>query len=51
MIKDLLCKLRIHDWHIEHTDDGGLYKRCLRCGKDDSGSGATNGWALRKWWS
>jgi hypothetical protein len=36
MIKALLCKLNIrHDWHIEHTDDGALYRRCKRCGKDD----------------
>ena len=52
MIQALLCKFGIHHhWHIEHTEDGGLYKRCLRCGKDESGGGATNGWALKKWWT
>ncbi|GAA3406066.1 hypothetical protein GCM10011577_33020 [Pseudarthrobacter polychromogenes] len=52
MIQALLCKFGIHHhWHIEHTEDGGLYKRCLRCGKGESGRGATNGWALKKWWT
>lgn len=31
-----LRKLNIrHDWHLESTEDGGVYKRCRRCGKDD----------------
>jgi hypothetical protein len=35
-MKALLCKLNIsHKWHVEHAEDGSLYKRCLRCGKDD----------------
>lgn len=52
MLQALLCKLGIrHDWHIEHAEDGGLYKHCRRCGKDDvTEGGATDGWALRKWW-
>ena len=52
MIQGLLCKLNIrHEWHVEHAGDGGLYKRCRRCGKDgDSGDGTTNAWALQKWW-
>jgi hypothetical protein len=49
VIQALLCKLNIrHEWHIEHTDDGGVYKRCLRCGKDDDrgggGKGDFSGW-------
>jgi hypothetical protein len=45
MFKALLCKLNIrHEWHVEHAEDGSLYKRCLRCGKDDDrgGGGAGN---------
>ena len=50
MLKALLCKLNIqHDWHVEHADDGGLYKRCKRCGKDDDrgggGTGTFGAWA------
>lgn len=48
MFQALLCKLNIrHEWHIEHTDDGCLYKRCIRCGKDDDrgGTGAPWTWA------
>lgn len=43
MLKSLLCKLNIrHDRHVEHAEDGALYKRCRRCGKDDdSGGGGT----------
>lgn len=42
---NLLCRLNLrHQWHLEHTDDGGVYKRCLRCGKDDDrGGGGTGG--------
>jgi hypothetical protein len=52
MLTELLCKLNLHHrWHVEHNDDGGLYKRCLLCGKDSAdGDGATNDWALRRWW-
>lgn len=40
MIQALLCKLNIrHDWHLEHAEDGGVYKRCRRCGKDDDSCG------------
>jgi hypothetical protein len=41
MIRALVCKLNLrHEWHGEHTDDGSLYRGCLRCGKDDNrGSG------------
>lgn len=31
----LICRLNIrHRWRREHTGDGGLYWRCVRCGKD-----------------
>lgn len=40
MIQALLCKLNLrHEWHIEHADDGIVYKRCRRCGKDDDERG------------
>ena len=50
MLRTLLCKLNMrHDWHIEVTEDGGRYKRCRRCGKDDDrgggGTGASGSWA------
>lgn len=50
MIRALLCKLNIrHDWHVEHAEDGSVYKRCRRCGKDDdehtSGGGNFGAWA------
>ncbi len=44
MIQALLCKLSIrHDRHVEHADDGGLYRRCRRCVKDDSSGGGAAG--------
>lgn len=40
MLNSLLCRFNIrHDWHTEHADDGTLYRRCRRCGKDDDGGG------------
>ena len=50
MLKTWLCKLNLqHEWHIEHADDGALYKRCKRCGKDDDrgggGAGSFGVWA------
>jgi hypothetical protein len=40
MFKALLCKLNLrHEWHVQHTEDGSLYRRCLRCGKDDDRGG------------
>lgn len=48
-----MCKLNIrHEWHIEHAEDGSLYKRCLRCGKDDDQRGITvtdNGASTAGW--
>ena len=50
MIQALLCRLNIrHEWHIEHTDDGGVYKRCLRCGKDDDRGGGGKGGDFSGW--
>jgi hypothetical protein len=32
----LLCRLNLrHHWHTETNEDGGRYRRCTRCGKDD----------------
>jgi hypothetical protein len=44
MIQALLRKLNIrHYWHLVHAEDGTVYKRCRRCGKDDDqrGEGTT----------
>lgn len=31
----LLCRARLHHkWVPAHTEDGGQYMRCARCGKD-----------------
>jgi hypothetical protein len=47
--RPLLCALNLHHvWHQEHTDDGGRYQRCLRCGKDRGyagGSAGSGDWA------
>lgn len=45
--RPLLCVLNLHHvWHLEHTEDGGRYVHCLRCGKDRSGGGSGSGdWA------
>jgi hypothetical protein len=33
------CALNLrHQWHLEHTEDGMLYRRCRRCRKDDDGT-------------
>ena len=38
--KPVLCQLDVHhDWRLEHTEDGGRYWRCRKCGKDDDGLG------------
>jgi hypothetical protein len=49
MIQALLCKFNIrHGWHVEHAEDGSVYKRCRRCGKDDDehtrGGGNFSAW-------
>jgi hypothetical protein len=36
----LLCRLALHHaWHYENTEDGGRYRRCLKCGKYDDETG------------
>ena len=36
----LLCRLNLrHHWHWESTDDGTRFRRCTRCGKDDTHMG------------
>ena len=36
--KPLLCRLDIHhQWRLEHAPEGGNYRRCAKCGKDDPG--------------
>ena len=32
----LSCTLRRHSWRLNTTEDGGRYRRCRRCGRDDS---------------
>jgi hypothetical protein len=40
--RPLLCRLNLrHHWHTESTEDGALYARCIRCGKDATGPTAT----------
>lgn len=50
MFKAVLCKLNIrHEWHVNHAEDGSVYRRCQRCGKDDDeravGGGNFSHWA------
>lgn len=42
----ITCRINLHHvWHMERTEDGGRYRRCVRCGKDDSGGpGNPNSW-------
>ena len=31
----LLCRLNMHHrWQLRHTEDGGRFRQCRRCGKD-----------------
>lgn len=40
----LLCRLNLrHQWHTERTEDGSLYRRCRRCGKDNPSTGSAPG--------
>jgi hypothetical protein len=33
--RPLTCRLNLHHrWRTNHTEDGGRYLRCARCGKD-----------------
>lgn len=37
--RPLGCRTNLHhQWHRESTDDGGRYRRCRRCGRDDPGT-------------
>jgi hypothetical protein len=34
-VPDWRCRvLRVHDWVLRSTEDGGLYEACARCGTD-----------------
>lgn len=34
----ITCRMNLHHvWHLERTEDGARYRRCVRCGKDDPG--------------
>ncbi|TLM73120.1 hypothetical protein FDW81_10600 [Pseudarthrobacter sp. NamB4] len=51
MRKALMCKLNIHHaWHVEHSEDGSLYSRCRRCGKDAAyRGGGRRGGEFSRW--
>ena len=38
MAAPLLCRIRLHRWKWISNEDGGRFKRCARCGKDEDGS-------------
>jgi hypothetical protein len=38
MAKSLLCRLGMHQWKWISNEDGGRFKRCARCGKDEDGT-------------
>ena len=36
----VMCRVRLHHrWRWQRTEDGGRYRHCVRCGKDDGGRG------------
>ncbi len=40
MFQALMCKFNLrHEWHVEHAEDGSIYRRCRMCGKDDDERG------------
>ena len=42
----LRCVLRRHSWRVDTTEDGHRYRRCRRCGKDDTSDPVRRGgWA------
>jgi hypothetical protein len=45
--QSLLCRLNVHHvWHLEHTEDGQRFRRCVHCGKVDTRGGPGSGdWA------
>ena len=38
LAKPFLCRLGLHSWKWISNEDGGRFKRCARCGKDEDGS-------------
>lgn len=39
----ITCRMNFHHvWHLERTEDGARYRRCIKCGKDDPGGGPVN---------
>jgi hypothetical protein len=43
MAKTLMCRLGFHHYVAQHTDDGGLYQACSRCGQEDPRGGMVPG--------
>jgi hypothetical protein len=40
MAKPWMCRLGLHKWRPEWSEDGKKYRHCDRCGRDDDpGSG------------
>lgn len=38
MLNKLICLVRGHRWHVQTNDeDGTRFRRCERCGKDETG--------------
>jgi len=37
------CLLGFHTWRVARTEDGELFKRCIRCGKDHDGTRGFDG--------
>lgn len=38
MLKRLMCRLGRHQWRtFTNDDDASEYRRCVRCGQDESG--------------
>ncbi|XGX80903.1 hypothetical protein LQK93_03749 [Terrabacter sp. BE26] len=38
--KPLLCRLNLHHkWQMDHSPGRGVFRRCIRCGRDDRGAG------------
>ena len=36
----VMCRVRLHhQWRWQRTEDGGRYRQCRRCGKDDDRGG------------
>ena len=42
--RPVMCTINAHHvWRSFSTEDGGRYRRCIRCGKDNSGTGGAVG--------